>query len=125
MTYIQRMLWFCAGAYQPLLKKCLTESNKYIGIGGTVLFTAIFAGLAAGYAMHTVFDSSYVAIFLAVIWALMIFNLDRYIVGTIWKGKNSFEEWRIALPRFFLATVLALVIAKPLELRIFEKEINR
>ncbi|WP_158860428.1 DUF4407 domain-containing protein [Lunatibacter salilacus] len=125
MTYIQRMLWFCAGAYQPLLKKCPTESNKYIGIGGTVLFTAIFAGLAAGYAMHTVFDSPYVAVILAVIWALMIFNLDRYIVGTMRKRKSSFEEWRIALPRFFLAAVLALVIAKPLELRIFEKEINR
>jgi len=125
MTFIQRMLWFCAGAYQPLLKKCPTESNKYIGIGGTVLFTAIFAGLAAGYAMHTVFDSPYVAVLLAIIWALMIFNLDRYIVGTMRKRKSSFEEWRIALPRFFLAAVLALVIAKPLELRIFEKEINR
>lgn len=125
MTYIKRMLWFCAGAYQPLLKRCPTESNKYIGIGGTVLFTAIFAGLAAGYAMHTVFDSSYVAVILAVIWALMIFNLDRFIVGTMRKRKSSFEQWKIALPRFFLAAVLALVIAKPLELRIFEKEINR
>lgn len=125
MTFIQRMLWFCAGAYQPLLKKCPTESNKYIGIGGTVLFTAIFAGLAAGYAMHTVFDSPYVAVILAIIWALMIFNLDRYIVGTMRKRRSSFEEWKIALPRFFLAAVLALVIAKPLELRIFEKEINR
>ena len=125
MTYLQRILWFCAGAYQPLLRKTPTESNKYLGIGGTVLFTAIFAGLAAGYAMHAVFDSPYVAVILAVIWALMIFNLDRYIVGTMRKRKNSFEEWRIALPRFILAAVLALVIAKPLELRIFEKEINR
>lgn len=125
MTYLQRMLWFCAGAYQPLLQRTPTESNKYLGIGGTVLFTAIFAGLAAGYAMHTVFDSPYVVVILAVIWALMIFNLDRYIVGTMRKRKNSFEEWRIALPRFLLAAVLALIIAKPLELRVFEKEINR
>lgn len=125
MTYLQRVLWFCAGAYRPLLRKSPSESNKYMGIGGTVLFTAIFAGLAAGYAMYTVFDSVYMAAILAGIWALMIFNLDRYIVGTMRKRKKAFEEWRIALPRFLLAAVLALVIAKPLELRIFEKEINR
>ncbi len=35
------------------------------------------------------------------------------------------QEFKVAMPRLFLAILLALVISKPLELKIFEKEINR
>jgi uncharacterized membrane protein YwzB len=90
-----------------------------------VFFTALFAGLAAGYAMFTVFENVYVTITLAILWALLIFNLDRFIVSTIRKGKSTWAEVKMALPRLLLAILLALVIAKPLELRIFEKEIAR
>src|SRR5690606_23298037 len=34
-------------------------------------------------------------------------------------------EWKLAFPRLVLAVLLAFVISKPLELKIFEKEINR
>src|SRR5690606_35687564 len=34
-------------------------------------------------------------------------------------------EWKLAIPRVALAVLLALVISKPLGLKIFEKEINR
>ncbi|EON74723.1 hypothetical protein ADIS_4834 [Lunatimonas lonarensis] len=125
MNKLSHFLWFCAGTYRPLLKRCPTEANKYVGIGGTVLFTAIFAGLAAGYALHTVFDDLVVTILLALVWATAIFNLDRYIVGTMRKNGKPWTEFKLAAPRLVLAIVLALVIAKPLELRIFEKEINQ
>lgn len=125
MKKLTTFLWFCAGAYPSLLKKSPTESYKYVGIGGTVLFTAIFAGLAAGYALHTVFDGILVPIVVAVVWALMIFNLDRYIVGTMRKTGRKWHELKLAFPRFLLACILALVIAKPLELKVFEKEVNQ
>ncbi len=35
------------------------------------------------------------------------------------------QEFKVAMPRLFLAILLALVISKPLELKIFEKEINK
>ncbi|NNE54798.1 MAG: DUF4407 domain-containing protein, partial [Flavobacteriales bacterium] len=92
--------------------------------GGTVFFTAVLAFLAAAYALFTVFDSVTFAIVFGLIWGFMIFNLDRYIVGSM-KNRGSF--WRdlvVALPRVGLAVIIAVVISKPLEMRLFQKEID-
>ncbi|WP_229498605.1 DUF4407 domain-containing protein [Nostoc mirabile] len=52
-------------------------------------------------------------------------NLDRFIVANIKKGKNNFfEQIRVSFPRLILAGFIAIVIAKPLELRLFSKEIE-
>ena len=75
--------------------------------------------------MHTVFDNLYTGLFFGLIWSLLIFNLDRYIVSTI-KKRDSFKSELIqAAPRIILALIIAIVISKPLELKIFEKEINQ
>lgn len=125
MNKIKEFLWFCSGVFFPLIKRSPSESNKYIGIGGAVLFTGIFAALSAGYALHTIFDSSYLVLLFALLWGLLIFNLDRFIVSSMRKRNKVWSEWRLALPRLILAVLLAVVISKPLELKIFEKEINR
>lgn len=125
MKYITRFFWFCSGANFPLLKRAPTESNKYLGIGATVFFTGVLASLAAGYALFTVFLSSWPAILFGALWGLMIFNLDRFIVSTMRKKEKGWGEWKMAIPRLVLAVLLALVIAKPLELKMFEREINR
>jgi len=54
----------------------------------------------------------------------MIFNLDRYIVGSMKKKDTFWKDFRMAIPRIVLAILLALVISKPLELKIFEPEIK-
>lgn len=125
MEYITRFFWFCSGANFSLLKRSPTESNKYIGIGATVFFTGVLAALAAGYALFTVFQSIWPAIFFGLLWGLMIFNLDRFIVSSMRKKDNAWGEWKLAIPRLVLAVLLALVISKPLELKMFEREINR
>lgn len=125
MDRITRFFWFCSGANFSLLKRSPTESNKYLGIGATVFFTGILASLAAGYALFTVFQSVWPAIFFGILWGLMIFNLDRFIVSSMRKKEKSWSEWKLAIPRLILAVLLALVISKPLELKIFEREINR
>lgn len=94
-------------------------------MGATVFFTAVMATLAATYALYTVFDNIYTAIFFGIIWGLLIFNLDRYIISTIKKSDSKWKELIQASPRILLAMIIALVISKPLELKIFEKEINQ
>src|SRR5690606_21646389 len=64
-------------------------------------------------------------IFFGFIWGLLIFNLDRYIVSTIKKRNQVIDEIIQASPRILLAVIIAVVISKPLELKIFEKEINQ
>ena len=83
----------CSGADTDILKDCSNgEQNKYAGIGATIFFTAVMATIAASYALYTVFDNLYAAIFFGLIWGLLIFNLDRYIVSTIKKNDDKFAE---------------------------------
>ncbi len=125
MNNLKNFFWFCSGANQNLLKRCPTESSKYVGIGATVFFTGVLAAISAGYALYTVFESFWGSFFFGLVWGGMIFNLDRFIVCSMKKRGNFWQEFKVAIPRLFLAILLALVISKPLELKIFEKEINR
>lgn len=125
MKKLTQLFCFCSGVYVPLLKRAPTEINKYTGIGGTVLFTGIMASLSAGYALYTIFQSFIPAICFGILWGLMIFNLDRFIVSSMRKNNRAWDEWKMALPRLIFAGLIAVVISKPLELKIFEREINR
>ncbi len=116
----------CSGSDTNILKSCSSgEQNKYAGIGATVFFTALMAFIASGYALYTVFDNVFAAIFFGLIWGLLIFNLDRFIVSTIKKRDRFWSEFLQATPRIILAVIIAVVISKPLEMKIFEKEINQ
>ncbi|UFH36497.1 DUF4407 domain-containing protein [Flavobacterium acetivorans] len=115
----------CSGADKELLEGCSEgEQTKYIGIGATVFFTAVMAFIASAYALFTVFDSVYPALLFGLVWGLLIFNLDRFIVSTIRKRDKFGSEFLQATPRIILAVIIAIVISKPLEIKIFEKEIN-
>ena len=115
----------CSGADKDLINSCSNgEQNKYAGIGATVFFTAVMAFIAASYALFTVFDNAYISMAFGLVWGLLIFNLDRFIVTTIKKRDNFKSEFLQATPRIILAIIIAIVISKPLEIKIFEKEIN-
>ncbi len=123
---LKRFFILCSGADADILADCSSgEQNKYAGIGATVFFTAVMAFIAASYALYTVFDNYFGAIFFGLIWGLLIFNLDRFIVSTIKKKDNFIDELLQASPRIVLAIIIAIVISKPLEMKIFEKEIDR
>lgn len=122
---LKQFFILCSGADRDLLEGCSEgEQTKYVGIGATVFFTAVMAFLASAYALFTVFDSIYPALIFGYVWSLLIFNLDRFIVSTIKKRDRFFDEFLQATPRIMLAIIIAIVISKPLEIKIFEKEIN-
>lgn len=125
MNWFQKFLILCSGGNLMLLRKSPSEWNKFAGIGGVILFTAAFATLSAGYALYTVFDNYWAASAFGLLWGLMIFNLDRYIVSSIKKTGTFWHQFFMAMPRILLATFLGIVISKPLELKVFEKEVNK
>ena len=115
----------CSGVDKNLLEGCSEgEQTKFVGIGATVFFTAVMAFIASAYALFTVFDNVYPALIFGIVWGLLIFNLDRFIVSTIRKRDRFGSELLQATPRIILAIIIAIVISKPLEIKIFEKEIN-
>jgi hypothetical protein len=128
MRKVTRFFWFCSGAHIDTLKKYPIEHNRYVGIGATIFFTALFACLSGGYAMYFVFSGNPLAvvfsILFGVIWGLAIFNMDRYIVSSINKQGSSNQQLLQALPRILLAIMIGVVISRPLELKIFDKEIR-
>lgn len=124
---VNEFFWICSGANRDILRQCPTEYSKYLGIGGTIFFTAMMAMFSGGYAFFTIFDNPWLAIGFGVFWGLLIFNLDRFIVNTMYTdGKHtiSLKEITLGLPRIIIAISLGIVIATPLELKIFEDEIN-
>ena len=123
---LKNFFLICSGVDKNLIDECSNgEQNKYVGIGATVFFTAVMATIAASYALYTVFDNIYAAIFFGLVWGLLIFNLDRFIVSTIKKTDSKLKEFLQGTPRLILAVIIAVVISKPLELKLFEKEINQ
>lgn len=122
---LQKFLMICSGANLHILRKSPSEWNKFAGIGGIVLFTAVFATLSAGYAMYTIFEDYWISAGFAILWGLMIFNLDRYIVSSIKKTGSWWNQILMSIPRLILAAFLGIIISKPLELKIFEKEVNK
>lgn len=124
---LNEFLWTCAGVNKKILRQCPTDYAKYAGIGGTILFTALMAMLSGGYAFYTVFNNQALTLIFGVFWGLLIFNLDRFIVNTMYsdgKVTISWYEFASGLPRIIMAIFLGIVISTPLELKIFEDEIN-
>ncbi|WP_333599211.1 DUF4407 domain-containing protein [Flavobacterium sp.] len=122
---LKRFFLLCSGVDSDIVNSCSNgEQNKYAGIGATVFFTAVMAFIASSYTLFTVFDNVYTAVFFGLIWGFLIFNLDRFIVSTIKKRDHFLDEFIQASPRIVLAIIIAIVISKPLEIKIFEKEIN-
>ena len=143
VNLLNEFLWVCAGANRKLLRQCPTEHAKYAGIGGTILFTAILASLSGGYAIYKVFADElinkatgfyetdihalHIAMIFGVIWGLLIFNLDRFMVNTMYSDgtqKITKDEWKGAFPRLILAIFIGVVISTPIELRIFKDKIQ-
>src|SRR5580698_5661818 len=129
MRKVTRFFWFCSGAHIDTLKKYPIEHNKYVGIGATIFFTALFASLSGGYAMYFVFNGTPFAVVFAVlfglIWGTAIFSLDRFIVSSIDKQGTTNQQIIQASPRILLAIMIGIVISRPLELKIFDKEIRQ
>lgn len=142
-TRASRFFWWCAGADAGLLARCpFSEQAKYFCLGGIVFATGVLAGIAGGYAFYTIFapktlgtddpthlPSVLVALLVGLGWGAVIFNLDRYIVASTGKGDGTdqitWKEFKNAIPRILMGTIIGITISKPVEIRIFKPEIDQ
>ncbi|MCY1527135.1 hypothetical protein D9M68_621920 [compost metagenome] len=139
---VMRFLWKAAGGDRFILERATySDQIKYMCLGGIVFATGAMAGLAGGYAFYTIFSPKgsalensvhYPSVALSslfgIIWGLMIFNIDRFIVTSTGKGdgteKITWDEFRSAIPRIIMGAIIAVTISKPIEIRMFQTEIN-
>lgn len=136
---------FSSGVDRHILELCPDgEQKKFRNIGAIVALTSFFAFVSGSYALYTIFENTYIAIGFGLLWGAMIYALDRYLVASMKKlwlkspsemsetddptdffVEDKSREWWQGFPRIVLALVIAVVISKPLEMKIFEKEINQ
>src|SRR5690606_14520929 len=115
---IMKLFWKAAGGDSFILSKSTySDQIKYFCLGGIVVATAIMAGLSGGYAFYTIFKPSYddvlnayilshsgemngfveptdvptaiIALIFGLIWGLIIYNIDRFIVTSTGKGDGT------------------------------------
>ena len=145
--WFESFLWMCAGADRDILEQCPDADRiKYQGIGGIIFATGILAFISSSYAFWTVFspkdglalelevynDAANIAmigsIVGGIVWGLVIFNIDRFIVSSTGCGDGtssiSAKEFFQALPRMLMAGLIGLCLSTPLELRILKPEID-
>ncbi|MBR2032650.1 MAG: DUF4407 domain-containing protein [Alistipes sp.] len=125
----QRFLWTVAGAELDILEKCRTDHKKFAAIGATILMTA-FIAFCAGTSAAWYFTQSGDetsgslgwAMLFGLIWALLIFCIDRSLVITLKKDPSAKKQkfWVPLLSRSALACIIAFMVSIPLELVIFE-----
>lgn len=137
-----KFLWASAGGDEYILERSTySDQVKYACLGGIVFATGLMAGLSGGYAFYTIFEprgnvlenpihipTVFMALVFGVVWGLMIFNLDRFIVAATGKGdgteKITWDELKGALPRIIMGMIIAVSISKPVEIRMFKTEID-
>ena len=92
-----------------------------------ILFTAMMAFISGSYAMFFVFSNVILSLIFGIFWALLIFNLDRFIVNSMHtddKDTLSLKKIHTAMPRIIMAIFLGIVISTPLEMKIFNDRIE-
>lgn len=124
LSFMYRFFCWCSGARLYIVKKCPTDYNTFFGIGIVIFLTGIMATISGSYAFLTVFNIGWLSVAFGLFWGTLIFFLDWYLVSSLRKQNKKGKELLLSFPRFVFAIFLAVVISKPIELKLFEREIN-
>lgn len=156
-SWLMRQFWKACGADEYLLRRSTySDQIKYFCLGGIVVATGAMAAMAGGYAFYTIFEPKGGALenmvtkealkagastrdfihfptvllsaVFGLIWGMIIYNIDRFIVTSTGKGDGTEaitgQEIRSAIPRIIMGLIIALTISKPIEIRMFKTEID-
>lgn len=126
---IQYLCWLFSGAEISLLKECPTDYNRQASIGFTILMTCLFAGFAGGFAAWRFSGGNvFATVIFGIVWAMLIFSIDRSMVVTLKKDPTKEEGKGAKIAAFaaraILSCLLAFMISIPLEIYIFKDEIG-
>lgn len=123
---IQYFFWLLSGAEISILKDCPTDYNRQAGIGFTIFMTTLLAFFSGSYAGYYFGESYLTSIIFGIIWASLIFSIDRSMVVTLKKDPTKKKQnfWTPFLSRSVLAILIAFIISIPLELLVFRDSID-
>jgi hypothetical protein len=114
-----------AGARPDVLVSAPGARAKFVALGGVLLSTGGLAAVSAAFAVHMALGVWWpFALLIGLGWGAVIVNLDRMVLV----GMGHDSSWKrnlvLAVPRVGLALILGIVVATPLTLQVFHKEID-
>jgi hypothetical protein len=125
-TSAARRLAVLGGAEGSVLDEVPTETPRFVQMFFVLAGTALVSAISMYFALVTgVRIAAFVAVPLALVWALIIFNLDRFLTSTMRSTHNVWRLIGLAIPRVIMAAVIGIVVAEPLVLQIFQNDIAR
>jgi hypothetical protein len=114
-----------AGARPDVLAAAPGARAKFVALGGVLLSTGGLALVSMAFAVHMALGVWWpFALLLGVGWGAVVVNLDRMLLVGMAHDSSLTRNLVLAVPRIGLALVLGVVIATPLTLQIFAKEID-
>ena len=114
-----------AGARPDVLAAAPGARAKFVALGGVLLSTGGLALVSMAFAVQMALGVWWpFALLVGVGWGLVVVNLDRMLLVGMAHDASLKRNLVLAVPRIGLALVLGVVIATPLTLQIFAKEID-
>ncbi len=122
----QFFLWCSGTDFWVLERVPNSESIKQAGYGTLVLVPAVLALFAMSYALSTL--TTHPAIYLGggLVWSVIVFCFDRFIVSTFRKSKSTLNDITstVFLSRLVFAAFVGVLIAHPLVMLYFNDSIE-
>lgn len=114
------------GADNDILAEVPTETPRFVQMFFVLVGTALVSAISMFFALTTgVRAAAWIALPLAIVWALIIFNLDRFLTSTMRSTHSVAKLIAFAVPRVIMAALIGIVVAEPLVLQIFSNDIAR
>lgn len=121
-----RTLAILGGADGEILDRVPGETPRFVQMFFVLAGTALVSAISMLFALTTGVQAIiWLAVPLAIIWALIIFNLDRFLTSTMTSTRNVWKLIGLAIPRVIMAVIIGFVVAEPLVLQIFHNDISR
>ncbi|MFN3785122.1 MAG: DUF4407 domain-containing protein [Spirosomataceae bacterium] len=126
MKQLNKILFWASGARTSLLDKITEfEKRKFQLIGASLLISAFVSTLSAFYAISLISQNTLSSLLIGLMWGIMVNNLNRLLISSILDNqKDKQRKFFWFLPSLILSIFIALTIAFPLQLKVFETEIN-
>ena len=121
-----RTLAILGGAEGEILDRVPGETPRFVQMFFVLAGTALVSAISMLFALTTGVQAAiWLAVPLAIVWALIIFNLDRFLTSTMASTRNVWRLIGLAIPRVIMAAIIGFVVAEPLVLQIFHNDIAR
>ncbi|GAA1228208.1 hypothetical protein JOF42_000096 [Microbacterium phyllosphaerae] len=121
-----RTLAILGGADGEILDRVPGETPRFVQMFFVLAGTALVSAISMLFALTTGAQAViWLAVPLAIVWALIIFNLDRFLTSTMSSTRNVWKLIGLAIPRVVMAAIIGFVVAEPLVLQIFQNDISR